>query len=103
MVTTDGHRLAYIERALDTPLEGSMDALIPKKALLELVKISRDLGDDVSFGEDQNHIRLGRPPAYHPSCREFSKVRDGHDQGQRTTACSTGRNEGAVRRVAFGG
>ena len=33
-----------------------MDALIPKKALLELVKISRDPGSDVSFGEDQNHI-----------------------------------------------
>ena len=32
-----------------------MDALIPKKALLELVKISRD-GGDVAFGEDQNHI-----------------------------------------------
>src|SRR5688572_3184057 len=51
MVTTDGHRLAYIERTLDTPLEGSMDALIPKKALLELVKISRDSGEQVSFGE----------------------------------------------------
>jgi DNA polymerase III subunit beta len=56
MVTTDGHRLAYIERTLDAPLEGSMDALIPKKALLELVKISRDSGEQVSFGEDQNHI-----------------------------------------------
>ncbi len=33
-----------------------MDALIPKKALLELVKISRDSQEDVSFGEDQNHI-----------------------------------------------
>jgi DNA polymerase III subunit beta len=56
MVTTDGHRLAYIERRLDAPVEGSMDALIPKKALLELVKISRDSGESVSFGEDQNHI-----------------------------------------------
>ncbi len=56
MVTTDGHRLAYIERVLDAPAEGTMDALIPKKALLELVKISRDSDEDVSFGEDQNHI-----------------------------------------------
>ena len=55
MVTTDGHRLAYIEKALDTPVESSMDTLIPKKALLELVKISRD-GGEVSFGEDPNHI-----------------------------------------------
>lgn len=56
MVTTDGHRLAYIERSLDESIEGTMDALIPKKALLELVKISRDADGDVSFGEDQNHI-----------------------------------------------
>jgi DNA polymerase III subunit beta len=56
MVTTDGHRLAFIERAIDTPDDARMDALIPKKALLELVKISGESGEEVSFGEDQNHI-----------------------------------------------
>lgn len=56
MVTTDGHRLAFIEKHLDTPSEANMDALIPKKALLELVKISRTESGDVAFGEDQNHI-----------------------------------------------
>jgi DNA polymerase III subunit beta len=57
MVTTDGHRLAYIEKNLgeNAPAE-AMDALIPKKALMELVKISRDAKSDVSFGEDPNHI-----------------------------------------------
>ena len=54
MVTTDGHRLAYVEREIDDK-EGVMDTLIPKKALLELVKLSRGLGD-VAFGEDPNHI-----------------------------------------------
>ena len=54
MVTTDGHRLAYVERAIDDK-EGSMDTLIPKKALIELVKLSRSDGE-VAFGEDQNHI-----------------------------------------------
>lgn len=57
MVTTDGHRLAFIEKKLG---EGAgtetMDALIPKKALMELTKISRDAKGDVSFGEDANHI-----------------------------------------------
>lgn len=53
MVTTDGHRLAYVERTIST--DGTMDTLIPKKALLELVKISRGQGE-VAFGEDQNHI-----------------------------------------------
>ncbi len=57
MVTTDGHRLAYIERILgENDIAETMDALIPKKALMELVKISRDASGDVSFGEDPNHI-----------------------------------------------
>lgn len=56
MVTTDGHRLAFVEKQLDETIDGSMDALIPKKALLELVKISRGFDGDVQFGEDQNHI-----------------------------------------------
>lgn len=54
MVTTDGHRLAYIEREIDDKT-GVMDTLIPKKALLELVKLTRGEGD-VAFGEDPNHI-----------------------------------------------
>ena len=54
MVTTDGHRLAYVERAIDDK-EAVMDTLIPKKALLELIKLSRGVGE-VSFGEDPNHI-----------------------------------------------
>ena len=54
MVTTDGHRLAYVERAIDDT-EAVMDTLIPKKALLELIKISRGVGE-VAFGEDPNHI-----------------------------------------------
>jgi DNA polymerase-3 subunit beta len=54
MVTTDGHRLAYVGREIDDK-EGVMDTLIPKKALLELVKLSRGQGD-VAFGEDPNHI-----------------------------------------------
>ena len=54
MITTDGHRLAYVERVIDDK-EAVMDTLIPKKALLELVKLSRGIGE-IAFGEDQNHI-----------------------------------------------
>lgn len=54
MVTTDGHRLAYVERAIDDSTS-VMETLIPKKALTELVKLSRGAGD-VAFGEDTNHI-----------------------------------------------
>ncbi len=54
MVTTDGHRLAFIEK--QETLDGTMDSLIPKKALVELTKIARDSDGEVSFGEDPNHI-----------------------------------------------
>ncbi len=54
MVTTDGHRLAYVERAIDDK-DAAIDTLVPRKALLELVKLARNDGE-VSFGEDQNHI-----------------------------------------------
>lgn len=56
MVTTDGHRLAFIEKVIDDAGDTTMDVLIPKKALTELVKISRDSDGEVQFGEDQNHI-----------------------------------------------
>ncbi len=56
MVTTDGHRLAFIQKYLGEGITDTMDALIPKKALMELVKISRDASGEISFGEDPNHI-----------------------------------------------
>jgi DNA polymerase-3 subunit beta len=56
MVTTDGHRLAFIQKSLGEGNTDTMDALIPKKALMELIKISRDSKGEVSFGEDPNHI-----------------------------------------------
>jgi DNA polymerase-3 subunit beta len=54
MITTDGHRLAYVERAIDDK-DSAIDTLVPRKALLELVKLARRDGE-VAFGEDQNHI-----------------------------------------------
>jgi DNA polymerase-3 subunit beta len=56
MVTTDGHRLALIEKVIGESSQETIDSLIPRKALLELVKISRESKGDVSFGEDPNHI-----------------------------------------------
>jgi len=57
MVTTDGHRLAFIEQKLSGDAKTSaIDTLIPRKALLELAKIARDTGGDIAFGEDQKHL-----------------------------------------------
>ena len=54
MVATDGHRLAYIEKEVSSDV--AIDTLVPRKALLELVKLARSTSGDIAFGEDQNHI-----------------------------------------------
>lgn len=58
MVTTDGHRLAYIERRDDGKRESSesLDALIPRKSLAELTKLASGFEGEISLGADENHI-----------------------------------------------
>jgi len=53
MVTTDGHRLALIEKDIPTLNDVNFDILIPKKALSELSKLANK-GEICRFGEDQN-------------------------------------------------
>jgi DNA polymerase-3 subunit beta len=58
MVTTDGHRLAYIERrdlGQNAPRE-ALDALIPRKTLAELTKLMTSYEGEISLGADENHI-----------------------------------------------
>ncbi|HEX8476478.1 MAG TPA: DNA polymerase III subunit beta [Pyrinomonadaceae bacterium] len=58
MVTTDGHRLAFIERkdlGEQSPKEG-LEALIPRKTLGELTKLTAGYEGDIGLGTDDNHI-----------------------------------------------
>ncbi|HEX8707786.1 MAG TPA: DNA polymerase III subunit beta [Pyrinomonadaceae bacterium] len=58
MVTTDGHRLAYIARQ-DLGKNASheaLDALIPRKTLAELTKLTTSYEGEISLGADENHI-----------------------------------------------
>ena len=57
MVTTDGHRLAYIETkdALKNA-DGELDVLIPRKTLAELTKLTSDFDGEISLGSDENHV-----------------------------------------------
>jgi DNA polymerase-3 subunit beta len=58
MVTTDGHRLAYVERrdlGKNAPKE-TLDALIPRKTLAELTKLTASFEGEISLGSDENHI-----------------------------------------------
>lgn len=60
MVATDGHRLAFVQAApADSgDLEKTFRALVPKKAMAELVKLADVAGDDgrVVFAGDDNHL-----------------------------------------------
>ena len=63
MVATDGHRLAYVESGAEgngnAPKGGkSFRALIPKKAMGEIIKLADESGTDakVIFAGDDNHL-----------------------------------------------
>jgi DNA polymerase-3 subunit beta len=57
MVTTDGHRLALMEKHFPIQLEAPFRALLPKKAMTELLKLASD--DDsktIVFSGTDNHL-----------------------------------------------
>src|SRR5205807_9008592 len=60
MVATDGHRLAYVQvKPADSGnLDKPFRALVPKKAMAELIKLAEDAGTDVKaiFAGDDNHL-----------------------------------------------
>jgi DNA polymerase-3 subunit beta len=58
MVTTDGHRLAYVEKkgVAKNGTTQSIDTLIPRKTLAELTKLTTGFDEEISLGMDENHI-----------------------------------------------
>ncbi len=57
MVSTDGHRLAYVNRPSgDGPGYTQYRALVPRKAMGEITKLSDNPDVKVRFGGDDNHL-----------------------------------------------
>ena len=58
MVATDGHRLAYVQRPAVNGSHGHVAyrALVPRKAMGEITKLSDDPESRVGFGGDDNHL-----------------------------------------------
>jgi DNA polymerase-3 subunit beta len=59
MVSTDGHRLAYIENVGENGVENRpFQALVPKKAMSEILKLSQEAGADAKtvISGDDNHL-----------------------------------------------
>lgn len=59
MVATDSHRLALVEHAIEFPdLAASYRALLPRKAMGEILKLAQESTDDakIEFSGDENHL-----------------------------------------------
>lgn len=56
MVSTDGHRLSFIEKKGNFVEGEKIEAIIPKKTLTELMKLSSESEETVEFGKDENHL-----------------------------------------------
>jgi len=59
MVATDGHRLSMVDHEIELPgIAGSYRALLPRKAMGEILKLASEAGPDsmVAFAGDDNHL-----------------------------------------------
>ena len=109
MVATDGHRLAYVQAS---PAEsGTADkpfrALVPKKAMSELTKLSDDAGADAKaiVAGDDNHLffQVGDRLLITPQAdRQFPGLRARAAQGSPSSSPSWSSDEirAAIERVA---
>ena len=60
VVATDGHRLSFASQSLDGD-HGSVEAILPRKTVLELIKLLADTDDPVelAIGSNQARFRFG--------------------------------------------
>ncbi|MBU1626763.1 DNA polymerase III subunit beta [bacterium] len=56
MVSSDGHRLSYIERPCDAKIEKTVSVVVPKKSIQEMLKIMSEEHGAVKIGFQKNHI-----------------------------------------------
>jgi DNA polymerase III subunit beta len=57
MVATDGHRLAMASKSMEMQgVDMEVRALIPRKTLVEILKLIGDQDVMVAFGRDENHL-----------------------------------------------
>ena len=57
VVATDGHRLSFASQALGSD-HGSVEAILPRKTVLELIKLLGETDDPVSLAIGSNQVRF---------------------------------------------
>lgn len=58
-VATDGHRMAMCTRPVPVAAEDTIQAILPRKGVLELSRLVDDIDDTVDITLSANHIRVG--------------------------------------------
>ncbi len=61
-VATDGHRLARSETALDIDVGAKRQAIVPRKAVIELARYLEDSSEKTWVGINPNHVRVKAGP-----------------------------------------
>lgn len=61
VVATDGHRLALCNSEVQLEVDGSIQAIVPRKAVMELSKLFTDPDEDVIVALSDNHLRVESP------------------------------------------
>ncbi len=62
-VATDGHRLARSHTPLPTAVDNPRQAIVPRKAVHELVRFLKDTEEPITLEMNPNHLRFSRPGA----------------------------------------
>jgi DNA polymerase III subunit beta len=57
-VATDGHRLALTEREIDLKLAVARQCILPRKGVLEIVRLLATAGESVRVTVGENHLRV---------------------------------------------
>ena len=57
-VATDGHRLALCEMDASLSLPQPIQVIVPRKGVVELIRLLKDLDEDVHIQLSRNHIRV---------------------------------------------
>jgi DNA polymerase III subunit beta len=93
MVATDGHRLSMVDYPMELPtVSGSFRALLPRKAMTEILKLSGDAGPDAKIRFSGNDNPSDEPQAD----RQFPRFRTCAAEG------SSARRDHSARRVESG-
>jgi len=95
-VATDGHRLSFCEKQLDTDLADNKQVIIPRKGVSELHRLLSDSDEEIKITLGNNHIQC-----ILPNQRFTSKLIDGRFPDYKRVMPEASGNNMIVDRDAF--